>query len=115
MNCLELSNCFQEQSPCQQKIMENRDHFLDLIEKTRDCMGGLREGEDDLKCETASLSARNLFTYHTHPNGVREPSDVDRKTTKEMNKDYLCIGMVPSGEVVCWHKSDGYDKEVFSF
>ena len=116
MNCLELSNCnhFNE-NLCQNKIMENKEGFTDLIQKTRECVSGLKDGEDDLQCETASLSAQNLFTFHTHPNDVREPSEVDRKTTKSMNKDYLCIGMANSGEIVCWHKSDGYKKEVFSF
>ena len=56
--------------------MENKNVFSDLIQKTRDCMSGLKEGEDDLQCETAYLSDGNLFTYHTHPNGVREPSSI---------------------------------------
>ena len=85
--------------------------FRNLIEITRGCLrhtdGSFKQA---LSCETAIFSEGNKYTYHTHPYGTPEPSNVDRKTTAKFKKDWLIIGLVPSNEVVYYHKSDGYRK-----
>jgi hypothetical protein len=112
MDCIDF--IFAEK-PCGcNKIQENKRIFSDLMEKTRQCMAN-NPDDDPIECETAYLSANNEFTFHTHPQGTREPSEIDRNTTKRLNKDLLCIGLVPTGETVCWSKEDGFKNEVCSF
>ena len=91
--------------------------FKELISQTRTCMKNTSNGsfEDDLKCETAYLSDHNGYTYHTHPNGNESPSEVDRRTTQRLGKQYLIIGMVPTNKIVVYSKDDGFKKMITSF
>ena len=47
----------------------------------------------------------NGCTIHTHPNGVRIPSETDITTSIKMNRPCLCIALVPTNEVICYHIS----------
>lgn len=118
MNCLEMAAMFRE-TPCEKKhraeIEQYGEAFAELMQKTRQCLQNIGNDPDRVQCETALLSEQNKFTFHTHPDGTRYPSDIDKRTTKKLNKDYLCIGLVPNGETVCWHKKDNFKNEVFSF
>lgn len=91
---------------------DQRGIFLDLMEETRACV---EAGGDPLRCETAYLSAYDDFTFHTHPNDVPYPSDVDIQTTKSLNKRFLCIGLVNEGRTICFDKGDGFNEQVCSF
>lgn len=116
MNCLELACGFSERDKkIENEIKEQKNIFDDLMERTRKCMSGINNDDDPIECEVAFLSENNKFTWHTHPGGTREPSQIDKKTTGKLNKEYLCIGLVPSGETVCWHKDDNFRDEVFAF
>lgn len=81
--------------------------FSDMIDETRRCMADRkRKGLDfdtDL-CEVAELSQKNHYTFHTHPHGVRRPSGLDIQTTKRLNKKLICLGLVPSKEILCYDK-----------
>lgn len=70
---------------------------------------------EPIKSEVAYLSANDDFTFHTHPMGIEYPSDDDIRTTNNLNKEFLCIGIVPTGETICFHKSDGFQREVCRF
>lgn len=89
-----------------------RDIFLSLMQQTADCVAN---GGDPISCETAYLSESDWFTFHTHPNDIPYPSDVDIKTTKGFNKEFLCIGLVNERRTICFHKSDGYQNIVCEF
>ena len=117
MNCLELASLhFAERDKTVEQEIKGQDHiFRELMGRTSQCMSKIKDDDDPIECEVAYLSEDDKFTWHTHPQGTREPSSIDRITTKKLNKDYLCIGLVPTGETVCWHKDDGFKKEVFSF
>ena len=116
MNCLELACGFSEKdSKVENEIRGQKNIFDSLIKRTQNCMNNINDDDDPIECEVAYLSEDNKFTWHTHPAGTREPSDVDIKTTNNLKKDFLCIGLVPTGETVCWHKDDNFKEEVFSF
>lgn len=85
--------------------------FRNLIEATRNCLAH-SDGtwESAIACETAIFSENSRYTYHTHPNGTPAPSDKDRQTTAKFGKEWLIIGLVPTNEVVYFHKSDNYHK-----
>ena len=89
--------------------------FGALIDKTRQCINNQKDGDDPLVCETAYLSKENDFTYHTHPNGTPMPSDIDRKTTARLNKNYLIIGLVPTRKVIVFSKNDGFNRIIAEF
>ena len=116
MNCLKLACGFSERDNIvEDEIRSQNNIFQDLIGRTKTCMSKINDDDDPIECEVAFLSENNKFTWHSHPGGTREPSNIDRRTTKNLNKKYLCIGLVPTGETVCWHKDDGFKEEVFSF
>lgn len=115
MDCLEFSSCQFEEDSTRKNIEEQKPIFSQLMEKTRNCLENIGNDPDRIQCETAYLSEQNAFTFHTHPDGTRYPSEIDKRTTKRLKKDYLCIGLVPTGETVCWHKKDNFENEVFSF
>lgn len=88
--------------------------FRELMSQTRRCISRTDGSYKELlACETAALSEGTKYTYHTHPRGTPEPSNADRKTTARLNKDWLLIGLVPSNELVGFHKSDNYRKLQF--
>ena len=53
-------------------------------------------------------------TYHTHPQGIKYPSNVDMATGNKLGLPKLCIGRVPQKEVWCWNVPDYHEVEVFS-
>jgi len=90
--------------------------FRELIDKTRMCLASPeRTTQQGIECETAYLSHTDAFTYHTHPNGIDYPSDVDKRTTKKFGKRFLMIGLVPTNEVVVYSDRDGYSQMVGRF
>lgn len=88
--------------------------FREMIFATQRCLDNTpnRTFEKDLKCETAMFSDNNAYTYHTHPNGNPEPSDIDRKTTKKFGKKYLIIGLVPQREIVFYSTRDNFRRMI---
>ena len=88
-----------------------------MINQTKRCLANTAPNTHDgqIKCETAYFSQLNNYTYHTHPNGVLEPSDIDVATTAKHKKQFLVIGLVPSNEVVVWGPYPTYNKLVARF
>ena len=59
---------------------------------------------DEDGAEVASIG--HNYTFHTHPRGTEQPSDTDIKTTAQLRKEFLCIGLVPQKKVVCYTMND---------
>lgn len=71
----------------------------EFIERTKSCLNTGKFGDPNF-CEVASIG--HDYTFHTHPRGTRQPSDVDIKTTLDLRKRFLCIGLVPTKKVICY-------------
>jgi hypothetical protein len=56
--------------------------------------------QDTNDAEVASIG--HDYTYHTHPRGTPQPSEADINTTTQLGKRFLCIGLVPNKEVICY-------------
>lgn len=103
----------------------DKDTFKNLMLRTKNCMDrkGLKAGHYDneadfneaLKCETAYFSDGNEYTFHTHPNGNPNPSEVDRNTNKRFKKKFMFIGLIPQNKVVVYDIADNFKKMVGSF
>ncbi len=89
--------------------------FRGLMDQTRICLRNQKPGEDPLACETAYLSKKDDFTYHTHPFGTPEPSEVDRETTSKLGKRYMIIGLVPQRKIVVFSAQDGFRRIIADF
>lgn len=79
--------------------------FKQLMNETNQCMATRqRTGfpRDTDKCENVELGMLNLWSFHTHPHGKPTPSGMDIKTTKQMGHKVMCIGLAPTGEIVCY-------------
>ncbi len=101
----------------------DRNTFGNMINATKLCITkkGIRAGsinmdnfQEALDCETAYFSQDNSFTYHTHPNGDPNPSEVDKKTTNRFKKRFMFIGLVPTRKVVVY-EAPKFDKIIGSF
>lgn len=97
--------------------------FGNMITATNRCLlkHGLRSGDINidnfnqaLACETAYFSEDDAFTYHTHPNGDPNPSDMDKTTTNRYKKKFMFIGLVPTRIVVCY-KAPKFDRIIGKF
>lgn len=94
-----------------------------MIMKTRSCLNtkGIKHPitmanyKEALACETAYFSENSDYTYHTHPNGSKEPSEQDKKTTNKFNKKFMFIGLVPSNKVVVYGKWDNFQEMLGEF
>ncbi len=70
----------------------------EAITKTRECLS--RENPTDTNtCEYYNIGENH--TLHTHPRGTPVPSDVDIDTTTKLNKEWLCLALVPQKKVIC--------------
>lgn len=91
--------------------------------KTRQCLNNkgikhpitMRSYKEALACETAYFSENNDYTYHTHPNGSEEPSEMDKKTTNKFKKSFMFIGLVPLNQVVVYGKWDNFETMLGKF
>lgn len=91
--------------------------FAEMINQTKLCLQNTnpQSHEAKVKCETALFSDLDGYTYHTHPNGTPEPSDIDIRTTARHKKKYLAIGLVPQNEVIVWGEYPTYNKIITRF
>ncbi len=82
-------------------------HYAAMMKETNECM--IRHGNDPNfdtdKCENADLSIRDYYTFHTHPHGKITPSGMDIQTSERLGKKLMCIGLAPSGKIVCYDTS----------
>ena len=79
--------------------------FKQMMNETNQCMKNReRTGnpKDTDECENAELSQMNFWTFHTHPHGKSTPSGLDIQTSKRLGKKLMCIGLAPSGKIVCY-------------
>ena len=105
------------------RIKEQRGLFEQLMQQTTECMRAHPELHNDVKgaiqCETihpATLSNFINYTFHTHPHAdIDYPSDQDIKTTKNLNKDFLVIGLPSKNRVVVYHKDDNFQEKIAEF
>lgn len=84
---------------------DNLQQFADMMKETRNCMANRdRTGypNDTDKCENAKLSILDDYTFHTHPHGKTIPSGLDIATSKRLGKKLMCIGLAPTGEIICY-------------
>lgn len=97
--------------------------FGNMINATKLCLTkkGVRPGSITMKnfqqaldCETAYFSQDDGYTYHTHPNGDPNPSEMDRNTTNRFGKKFMFIGLVPTREVVVY-QAPKFDKIIGRF
>ncbi len=68
-----------------------------------------------IQCETihpATMSQFNNYTFHTHPHNIPYPSEQDKITTKNLNKKYLLIGVVPQNRTYVFSNDDNFTKSV---
>ena len=56
-------------------------------------------------CENVELGTDKLWSFHTHPHGKPTPSGMDIETTERMGHKTMCIGLAPTGEIVCYDPS----------
>lgn len=79
--------------------------FKQLMKETNQCMSKRSlygESFDTDKCENAELSQMNYWTFHTHPHGKINPSGLDKETSGRLGKKLMCIGLAPTGQIVCY-------------
>lgn len=57
---------------------------------------------DSDQCEVAELGTSKLYTFHTHPHGKATPSGLDKQTSIRMGNKLMCIGLAPSGKIICY-------------
>lgn len=75
------------------------------MSETNNCMMKRAKNGDTFDtdlCENAELSQMNYWSFHTHPHGKTTPSGVDIATSRRLGKKLLCIGLAPSGKIVCY-------------
>ena len=104
-------------------IRKHKEEFKQLMIKSQHCMSvnHLSQSLDDrsvkqaIQCETIhpqTLSQYTNFTFHTHPSDITYPSEVDKKTTKNLKKQYLAIGHVPTMRTYVYDIEDNYTNAV---
>lgn len=125
MNC--LYSCRKTFSYAQERddlnrLKKQKPMFEQLMNLSRECMRAHPELKNDvsgaIQCETIhpqTLSKFADYTFHTHPHDIDYPSDTDINTTKNMNKKYLLIGIVPRNRVAVYSNKDGFKKKVAEF
>ena len=104
-------------------IMKERPMFEQLMGLTSKCMMKNPQFDHDVQaaiaCETFHPSIQDPnsnYSFHTHPHSdIDYPSEVDKKTNIERNKEWLLIGLPSKDKVVAYHKSDGFTKKVAEF
>ena len=103
-------------------LRQQKPMFTQLMQATKSCMNSHPELKNDIKgaiaCETIhpqTLSQFSNFTFHTHPHAINYPSEVDKRTTKRLNKDYLLIGVVPENKVYVYSKKDNFAQAISVF
>jgi hypothetical protein len=93
--------------------------FAQLMDITTTCMKNNPHLRNDvqgaIQCETIhpqTMSKFTNFTFHTHPHtDIDYPSDVDKQTTNNLNKDWLLIGLPARKTVAVYHRSDNFSKK----
>ena len=104
-------------------IRKHKEEFKQLMIKSQHCMSvnHLSQSLDDrsvkqaIQCETIhpqTLSQYTNFTFHTHPSDITYPSEVDKKTTKNLKKQYLVIGHVPTMRSYVYDIEDNFTRPV---
>ena len=58
------------------------------------------------------MSQFNNYTFHTHPHNIPYPSEQDKVTTKNLNKKYLLIGVVPQNRTYVFSNDDNFTKSI---
>jgi len=96
------------------EFWKHKHQWREGMRTTNRCMAkrartGNPSDSDD--CEVISLSEKKLFTFHTHPHGKLTPSGLDIQTQERSGRAAMCIGMAPTGEVVCY---DMHGKRILS-
>ena len=101
------------------EIRKQKPMFEQLMAQTRQCMELHPDLANDItgaiQCETIhpqTLSQYTNFTFHTHPSDITYPSEVDKKTTKNLKKQYLAIGHVPTLRTYVYDIEDNYTRPV---
>ena len=107
-------------------LQRQKPFFLQLMEESKRCMVDnhmSQEMDKDsikkaIQCEVIHpqvLSKFTNFTFHTHPHNIPYPSDKDKETTLNYEKEYLAIGIVPLRKVVVFSKDDNFEREIARF
>ena len=98
-------------------FIKQKPMFSQLMQQSKNCMMAHPELKNNVKgaiqCETIhpqTLSNFSNFTFHTHPHNIPYPSETDKKTTKELGKKYLLIGVVPQNRTYVFSDSDNFEK-----
>ena len=93
--------------------------FSQLMQASKQCMRDNPHLKNDVKgaiqCETIhpqTLSSFSNFTFHTHPHNIPYPSSTDKKTTKQLKKKYLLIGVVPQNKTYVFIDDDNFSKSI---
>ena len=107
-------------------LKKQKPFFLQLMEESKKCMtlNRMSQSMDSksiqkaIQCEVIhpqTLSSFTNYTFHTHPHNLPYPSEKDKSTTLRLNKEYLAIGIVPTRQVVVFHKGDNFERMVAKF
>ena len=107
-------------------LKRQKPFFLQLMQESKKCMTEHRMSQsmdsksvqNAKKCEVIhpqTLTPFTNYTFHTHPHNIPYPSEKDKETTKRLNKEFLAIVIVPTRQVVVFHKADNFQKEVARF
>ena len=97
--------------------------FTQLMQASKQCMNAHPHLKCDsnkcikeaIQCETihpATMSQFNNYTFHTHPHNIPYPSEQDKITTKNLNKKYLLIGVVPQNRTYVFSNDDDFTKSI---
>lgn len=100
-------------------FIKQKPMFSQLMQASKQCMNQNPQLKNDVKgaiqCETIhpqTLSNFSNFTWHSHPHNIPYPSDVDKKTTKDLGKKYLLIGVVPQNRTYVYSIDDNFEKSI---
>ena len=107
-------------------LKKQKPFFLQLMQESKTCMtvNHMSQSMDSksvqkaIQCEVIhpqTLSSFTNYTFHTHPHNIPYPSEKDKSTTLRLNKEYLAIGIVPTRQVVVFHKGDNFERMVAKF
>ena len=107
-------------------LQKQKPFFLQLMQSSKTCMKvhHMSQSMDNqsvkkaIQCEVIhpqTLSSFTNYTFHTHPHNIPYPSEKDKSTTLRLNKEYLAIGIVPTRQVVVFHKGDNFEREIARF
>ena len=100
-------------------FIKQKPMFTQLMQASKQCMRATPHLKNDVKgaiaCETihpATMSQFNNYTFHTHPHNIPYPSEADRNTTRNLNKKYLLIGVVPQNRTYVFSDNDNFVKAI---